>query len=296
MPLAATMRIMSPSSTARCRRPPVAARLALLAMLLGVASLATEARAGAWMRSEGELQLRLDLSLSSADERWDGERRRVDAGCTTQRQGLELQAEYGYTYYTTLFAEAGLRQRRCAGEAAAANSGLDRLRLGMRGRLDRFRNGRSWELALNLPVAAESSDPARPAGGRIGITGGLHLRRTPDPYAGGAVEGAAGIVSTGFGVDLWSGGLAQQIWGYGAWDSRQTDAGWAWSTRVDATRSFGGDADLRANDYDKLTWSVELNRSIDRETRLSLGLAHDLWGRHVERATRLKLGLSRTWR
>ena len=141
--------------------------------LLVCAGLPASVEASAWMRSEGELQLSMSLSLSTAEDRWDRDRRLVEADCTTRRRALDVQGEYGYSYYYTVFADAGLTNKECGGEPG--ESGLSDLTLGIRGRIDPFRNGRSWEIALKPPVSGDDSDTARPGNGEFGLEFGGHF-------------------------------------------------------------------------------------------------------------------------
>ena len=266
--------------------------------LLVCAGLPASAGASAWMRSEGELQLSMSLSLSTAEERWDKDRRLISADCTTHRQGVDVHGEYGYSYYYTVFADAGVSNKECSGEQRV--SGLSDLTVGVRGRIDPFRNGRSWEVSLKLPVSGDTNDPARPGNGEFGLNLGVHFRLSPDPYVNPVLVSRDAIWSWGAGLRLWTGGLAHQGWAYVGWGRDIGDSLWNVSARLDGVRSFGESGtsgrSFRSNDYDKLTATLGLRRQLTRDASVSIDLAHDLWGRKSGRQNTLRLGVSRQWR
>ena len=270
------------------------ALLACLLLVLG-ATHARPVEAGAWMRSEGSGLVRASVATSSASSRWDNDRKLSSAPCTRHRQSLGVHAEYGYSYYRTLFASAELGSRQCSDDNTV--SGVSDLTVGMRGRLDPFRNGRTWEAALKLPISGTTADPDRPGNGEFGLDLGVHFSLSPDPYD--HVRTRGGVWSWGTGVRVWSGGLAHQAWGYGGW-SRRLNEDWGFSTRLSGTLSFGGHekhADgIRRNDYDKLTANASLRRNITRSLGVSVGLSQDIQGRNTDRATRLRLSVSHSWR
>lgn len=268
--------------------------LAPLSLLL---SHAPSAEAGAWVRSEGSSLLRLSVGSSSADSEWDRKRRRVNTACDSRRHSVGVHGEYGYSYYHTVFAAAELSSKDCRGGSNV--QGLSDLTVGVRGRLDPFRNGRAWEVALKLPISGTSADRDRPGNGEFGIDAGIHIRMVPDAYDHAAQRDHKGVWSWGSGVRLWTGGLAHQAWAYGGW-SRDLNDVWGLSTRLAGTLSFGGskrDSDGRIrNDYDKLTASIGLNRSLSQTTSLSVSLSRDLLGRNTDQATGIRLSISRSWR
>lgn len=257
------------------------------------------AQAGAWMRSEGELQLGMNLSLSTANDSWDKERRLVDTGCTTHRQYADVHGEYGYSYYHTIFADAGISNKECSGQTRV--SGLSDISMGLRGRLDVFRNGRTWEVSLRLPVSGNTADPARPGNGEFGLNAGVHFRLAPDPYENPALMLQNGIWSWGTGMRLWTGGLAHNWWGYLDWRRDIGDGLWSISPRLDGVLSFGeGGApaaqNFRSNDYDKLAATIDLKREINRDYSISIAFVRNLWGKNTDRESMLRLGMSRQWR
>lgn len=270
-----------------------------LAVLALAGALPDAAWAGGWMRAEGELRLAMSLSLSTAEERWDKDRRLRDAACTKRRGAVGVQGEYGYSYYYTVFADASVSHKECAGESDA--SGLSDLSIGVRGRLDPFRNGRTWEVSLKLPVSGGTDDPDRSGNGEFGLQAGVHFRVRPDPYAVSDERRQDGGWSWGTGVRLWTGGLPPQGWGYAEWQPEAALAGWRTGARLYGLRSFGGDGAgssrrSRGNDYDRLTASLGASRKLDADRTVSVELAHDLWGRNADRESQLRLGLSRMWR
>lgn len=272
------------------------ATLPALATVLTLAYSAPST-AGAWLRAEGEWLLSTSVATSSANSSWDDNRKRSRDACTTTRQSLDVYSEYGYSYYHTLFASAGLADKQCRGEDGA--SGLSDLTVGIRGRLDPFRNGRSWEIALKLPISGNTADSERPGNGEVGIDAGVHFRLAPDPYEHQVISYRGGIWNWGAGIRAWTGGLAHQAWTYGGW-SRSLDNGWGISTQLSATLSFGGRTAYsdgsKDNDYDKLVASFGVRKSLTRDIGVSVSVSKALWGRNADQDLGLRIGISRMWR
>lgn len=268
-------------------------------LLLSSVGYASLAEAGAWLRSEGSALLTTSFNTSSSQASWDDNRKRKSEPCTTERHTLGVHGEYGYSYHHTVFASADISNKRCSDERTV--QGLSDLTVGVRGRLDPFRNGRSWELALRLPISGTSADPERPGNGEFGLDAGVHIRMLPDPYDHARLRQRQGVWSWGTGVRLWSGGLAQQGWAYGGWGRDLNDV-WSFSARLSGTMSFGGSSTgsgvdrRRRNDYDKLTASVSLQRSLTQDLGISFGLSQDLAGRNADQATSFRVSISRSWR
>lgn len=258
--------------------------------------LPVAATAGNWMRSEGETRVGVDLTLSSAGARWDRERDLVRDPCRTQRQSLGLNAEYGYSYHYTVFGSAAVDNESCTGRPG--EGGLTDLSLGLRGRLNPFRNGRSWEVSIKLPTDDRESSTRRSSAG-VGVSAGVHLRLADDPYADPLEVVRGSLWSWGAGVRLGNSNRGRQLWAYGGWERKLDDSPWRVDARLDGAlslqRADAGDPGP-LNDYDKLALALRLSHDIDLQAGWSLSLEQTLWGRNVDRSTALRVGWARRWR
>ncbi|WP_287963123.1 hypothetical protein, partial [Alcanivorax sp.] len=115
-----------------------------------LAGLPMVAHAGDWMRSAGESGLGVSLEYGTADHYWNRFRKLLKDNCTSNDWKLFLHYEYGYSYDYTLFGNTALDTRRCGNRHS---SGLGDIRLGVRGRLNPFRNGSTWELSVLVPTS-----------------------------------------------------------------------------------------------------------------------------------------------
>lgn len=111
--------------------------------------VSASADAGSSLRSEAQAYYNGNVGYTWADRYWDefGERR--DIPCRSEYHSFSHYAEYGYSYYHTLFGQLGLARSSCGDDG---ESGLSDLKLGVRGRVNRYLNDRAWELELTIPT------------------------------------------------------------------------------------------------------------------------------------------------
>lgn len=119
----------------------------------GLLLAAGAAQAGAALRSESEFFYAGTLGRTWATDYWDDDGVRQPIGCESTYDAFSNYAEYGWSYWHTLFAQLGQARARCG---AQEDNGLTDLKLGLRGRLNRYRNDRAWELELTVPTQGES--------------------------------------------------------------------------------------------------------------------------------------------
>ncbi len=268
-------------------------------LLLFVLLLPWRLQAGDWMLSEGQQTLYTSLSLSQADSYWDDRRDLQQDDCTSRDWSAGLRYEYGYSYYRTLFASTSFELNKCGDESSA---GIPDLKLGMRGRVNPFRNSHTWELALIIPVNGDREDRRKPGIGLFGVEAGLYRTYRDDPYEKPFTVITQGVWGWGVGVTLWAEGAGQELWGELNWRRRLTDA-WRFKGWLSGRYSLAGDTagadDIfsvrKSIDYDKLTIGARFTRKLSRHTSLGLSLEQALWGRNASQDTTLQLGLSRSW-
>ena len=256
-------------------------------------------QAGDWMLSEGQQSLYLSLALSEADSYWDSRRELQQDHCTSRDWRTTLHYEYGYSYYRTLFASTAFERNQCGSDSAV---GVPELKLGMRGRVDPFRNGYTWELALVVPLNGDRVDRRRPGIGLYGIEAGLYRSYRDDPYTKPFTEITSGIWGWELAATWWAQGAGQELRGELNW-RRQLGHNWHLKAWLGGSLSFNSDGAVSGDlfssrkriDYDRLAFGVRVSRQLSRHTRLGLALEQALWGRNTSRDSTLKLEFSRSW-
>ncbi len=249
------------------------------------------------MLSEGEQGLYAGLSLSRADSYWDDQRVLQEEGCNSRHWSLQLHYEYGYSYYRTLFVSTSFEKDRCGDESS---TGIPDLKLGLRGRVNPFRNGYTWELAMILPINGDTRDRRAPGSGLFGLEAGLYRTYRDDPYVKPFTVLTRGIWGWGLSTTIWSGGGGAELQGELNWRKRLNRL-WrfkAWlSGHYALTGTHAGDhfSSRKSSDYDELSLGSRLSRHLARNTRVGFVLEQALWGRSTSRDTTLRLEFSRSW-
>ncbi len=267
----------------------------LVSMLVAALTL-PPAAAAPWMRSEGEAAWDATLTVVSGDHYWDrqGDYRPLD--CRSRNLYLSQGLEYGYSYYHTLFARADLASKRCGRDAA---SGLGDVELGIRGRLDLYRNGRTWELSVTLPTGYSRTAPSRLGYGRIGLEAGIYglfKGSEADPVRSWDWE-------AGTSLRWWQGPPAEQWLGYLRWARRVKPLG-KFTLGLDAELSFWNGTDeptrfvnqSRQAEYDKLTARAAFSRALGEEWGWRVALGDVLWGRNASDDLSISFGIHRIWK
>ncbi len=239
------------------------------------------------------------LSLSQADSYWDDQRDLQQDDCSRRDWSATLHYEYGYSYYRTLFAATSLELDKCGTESS---TGIPDLKLGMRGRVNPFRNGYTWELAMIIPINGDREDRRKPGIGLFGVEAGLFRSYRDDPYDKPFTVINKGIWGWGLGATLWAERAGNELWGELNW-RRRLSSQWRFKTWLSGHYSIsGGDAgadDLfnsrKTIDYDKLSVGARFSRKLTRNTRLGLALEQAVWGRSTGQDTTLRLEFSRFW-
>jgi hypothetical protein len=250
--------------------------------------------AGTWMRSEGEGYYSADLSYETASYHWNNNRVRVPMTCDAKNWALGQTYEYGWDYYHTLFGKVDLRDRECGGTSV---SGVGDVELGMRGRLNIFRNGRTWEMAAIIPTGYSTTGSSRLGNGLYGFRVGAYGRFTDKDEGEYA---AKPVLELGGDVIIWEGSAPEhlhlyakgtlpvftQFWVYagGSGDLTLSNRSQVYDTSSDTYRSYG---------YDKVSARLGVTTKLGRTWGLSLEARSVLWGRNVSDSNTISLFLKR---
>jgi hypothetical protein len=271
-------------------------RLPRLVCLLLLLSVWGSASAGSWMRSEGESYYTGSLRYGTGDRYWDSRFKLRDRDCTASNWASEHSYEYGWSYYRTVFVDGELLDRRCGD---AHETGFGDLALGVRGRLDPFRNGRTWQVALILPTGYSASSDSSLGHGRLALDLGLAWEINRVPYQ----PSPRTQWQIGAALRLIEGPPSEQLRGY-------VKMSHALTPRLGLTAALNGDASLRTGEdrrsfefvnqrdgvgeYDKLWSTLALSRPLGQWSVYG-GVTQVLWGRNVAHETGVVIRFSRRW-
>lgn len=251
----------------------------------------SRSEAGPHLRSEGEALFALRYEYSSANQYWDrhGTLRSLD--CRARNQKLTGHYEYGYSYYRTLIVGAGVENASCGGDS---DTEIDHLILGVRGRINPYRNDRAWELRAHIPMSGGSGITNDEFGLEAGMAGRDSFFRDTDE------ELYLGSIEYGASLRLWTGGESAQLLGYVQGDYLLAPS-WALLVRFDAyypLEGVGGEVATSENEtgYKLLKGTFGLNYEFERKRWLSFGVFQDLWGENTNRRSGVFTGVTYVWR
>lgn len=253
------------------------------------------------MQSEGDSVGSTGAIYSVADSFWkrDGELVKYS---TKQQQGIYyLYYEYGYSYYYTLFTSTAWIY---SDRGTTTESGVDDVRLGIRGRLNPFRNGRTWQITAILPVRRWEIAGYRPGEGKYGMDAGVFYRSLPDLYENPFTEYPHSIWGGGLGATYRSGGVGGELWGYGKWEKQIFSPSWNIEIKLSGLSSFtggeSGGVDIYGpNDsyhYDWAASEISFRYRLSMTSSINLSYKQDLWGRNVNKSENIQIGISTTWK
>lgn len=256
--------------------------------------------ASPWMRTGGESFLYVSATNTQSTSFWDKDRNLVPS-CHANDRSTYLHYEYGHSYYNTLFAATSIEYNSCGDKLSR---GIPDLEVGIRRRLNLFRNGRTWELSAIVPVQGDANDPTTPGTGELGVRAGLYFLFLPDPYENPYERLKGSKWSLDLRATYWTGDAAQEIEGRVGWKHQIFDTRWRFKANIKGLHSFGGreDADFdpenrfRSIDEDKISIRFILSAPLTEHFSVSLGLGQDIWGRNTSKNTDLRLSISRHWK
>ncbi len=254
---------------------------ACLALLL---TLPASAFASNWMRSEDELYFKAGFDYDTTSERWDQDGELTDMSCTASNLAHNQSYEYGLSYYRTVFGTFEYMDRRCGD---VTDSGLGNLSFGMRGRLNLYRNGRTWETALIMP-----SDHSGLYGLRLGAFGSfgdIHTIRNE----------AATNFELGANLYLWEGTAPEQLASYIKFNIAPSDERRFFTALegdyalVDRDKVYDATINQVENyGYDRLNLRIGYSQKVSLNWRMSIEATSVLMGRNVSKTNGVSLSFS----
>ena len=278
----------------------------IMAMLVIVVGLSTinvgTSSASAYMLSEGMHRYTTGLQYSTADEWFNQQRDRVPQACRSEDFNWHHQYTYGYSYYFNFFAAAALGNYSCGVHAKVA--GLGDVKLGIRGRLDQNRNGRTWELAALIPTGYNGQKINRLGYGQFGLWGGVAWSSQNTGWE----EKKPSYWEVGTGITWWTGSPSSQSKTYGKYSWRLDEDG---NNRIVlkgvlklslrdgggvVTPTAGGFQFLRySGDYDVFTISAKYAHRLTRHWSIAPKIGAAVWGRNTSASYFVDLSISRQW-
>lgn len=261
------------------------------------------ASAGSHMRSGGESFASLGLNMDMGDRIFDKSGDVISSSCSP---GLSFSAygEYGWSYYTTMFASGTLRHQNCAsGEKWGVESG----KIGVARRLDPLRNTWVWEAALLLPSHRIGNQGS--SHDALGVTAGLHYHPRANPYdLSNEINPLQPKWDFGADIKSWFDGSPQEGSAYArytlplrATDWNQGIGGWAATVGLEYSQSLGGTRSTTPNAVDsqdafrRLDASLFLQHTIGKFEKLSLGLQTSLAGKNTDDTSAIRVSYEKTF-
>jgi hypothetical protein len=257
--------------------------------------------ATAYMLSEGEHRYTTGLQYASATQFFNQLRNRVPQGCTSKDYTWHNSYTYGYSYYYNVFGSVSWINRNCA--AAAGSTGIGDVRVGVRGRLDKFRNGRTWELALTIPTGYNNQKVNRLGFGRIGLWGGVAWSTQNTGWE----QKMPSYWEVGTGIQLWLGSPATQSRSFVKYSWRLDKHG---THRLSLTGrlnlsfrdgtptfpvAFAGFPRF-AGDFDSGVISAKYSRKLTDKWSIAPAFGLTVWGRNTSASWHADLSITRQWK
>jgi len=256
-------------------------------------------RASAFMLSEGQHMYTTGFTYSTANEWFDQNRNRVAQGCTSSDYSWNHSYTYGYSYYNNFFANTSLVHQSCG---AGKVTGLGDAQLGVRGRLDNTRNGRTWEIALNIPTGYDNQKINRLGYGRFGVWAGLAWSTQNTGWE----EKMPSYWEFGTGMNYWFGAPSSQSRSYVKWSWRLDENGdnrivlqgtlklSLRDGRAEFPVAFAG-FPRYSGDYDAGVLAAKYSRRLTEQWTVSVGAGNTVWGRKTSASWYGNLSFTYRW-
>lgn len=266
--------------------------LELMLCLMSVCILAAPSisEAGGWLRSEGEHRYGAHLQGSTSDKSWDRDGNDEISSCTSKSRSLTHEYEYGYSYYRTFFGKLSMANSKCGSDKV---DGFSDLYLGVRGRLDIYKNGNAWEAILIIPTGYDSDRSNRLGYGEVGLDLGLYgTRKLSEKMS----------LNYGGSLRLWSGAPADQL-RMKASASYRYNEDWSYSAGLDGNFSLNNSDSAPFNsitgdfesEFDVIRADIGLRRKLSRRLSMGAGLFKTLWGRDTSQRQGVFVNLGYVW-
>ncbi|MDX8376525.1 MAG: hypothetical protein R8L53_00710 [Mariprofundales bacterium] len=268
--------------------------LSSLLFLLLISS--TTSIASAFVMSEGDNKWVTGLAHSTSTSYWNRSGTLLPTGCRSNNIYFYNGYEYGYSYYHTLFADTTYASQQCGGQGA---SGLTDIRLGIRGRINPFLNGRAWQVAIIIPTGYSRTSLSRIGYGRFGLEAGV-------AWSNKTGQGAKPPIYTwevGAKLRLWHGPPADQVLTYikGEYAINKFNSVVA---GIHQTSSFfNGQQEatvfvnqVRLSEYEKTALRLAYKHTINHQWQITLSETISLRGRNAGKGLTTGLTLVYKWR
>ncbi len=250
--------------------------------------------ASPWMRSEAEGYYWAGLNYSTGEQRWDNSSDLKDTDCRNSDWYMHHKVEYGYSYYYTLIAGLSASSANCGDDSLTE---MGDLTLGIRGRLDKYSNGKSWEITTIIPTGYDRNNSSRPGNGRFAIEGGVAWL-----FRKGEASTSLWSWQGGASIRLWQGPPADQFLSYLSVHRRIATVGRV-GVRINGDFSFRNESPekikfenrTRLTDFDKLKVAVSWSNHINRRWSYQTSIGHVLWGRNVTNSLIVGVNISHNW-
>lgn len=259
--------------------------IAIILFMLASASIA-----GGWLRSEGEHRYSAYFQNSSADRSWDRDGNEVNSSCTSKDSSITHEYEYGYSYYRTFFGKVSMANSECGSDKS---SGFGDINLGVRGRLDLYKNGQAWEAILIIPSGYDNTRSNRLGYGELGLELGL--------YGSNRIKESTKLIY-GASLRFWAGAPADQFRAKVSL-SHKYNADWSFDAELSGNFSLNnGESSLTPSidgdfesEFDVIRGEISAHRKLGKRLSLGAGLFKNLWGRNTSQRQGAFISLGYVW-
>jgi hypothetical protein len=226
------------------------------------------------------------------------------SGSCSPGQSVNAYGEYGWSYYTTVFASGALRHQTCA---SGEKWGVEGGQIGLSRRIDPLRNTWVWEAALLMP--SQRFDNRSSSHNSVGLSAGVHYHPRANPYdLTLAIDPLHPAWDFGADIKTWFDGSPQEGSVYmqyslplQATDWNQGIGGWSASMGLQYSQSLGNTRATTPNAVDsqdafrRLDASFALRHAIGRHERLGIGLQTTLAGKNTDDTSAIKISYEKTF-
>lgn len=278
----------------------------LLAILI-LASLPVASSQAGWMRTEGEVAVSSGLGYKDNANFFDRQGTSMRNTCGSG-YNVPLFAEYGLSYYNTIYAATSFDSFNCAN---SSQQGFNDVETGIRGRTD-YIPDHNWEVAAIFPQHLSPNGAAlQPK--KFGLKAGLYSSSRLDPYQNflSDQEASKSTLSYGAGLRYWIGDVPGEVWGFVSYGRTLSNAdwskeigGWFFTARLDAKNALGktytsapgnGLVDLH-DTYRLLSGQLALVRSLTLTDSVNFTLDRGIAGQNTSYVSGVFVTYSKLWR
>ncbi|MHB1084360.1 MAG: hypothetical protein ACYCZA_05925 [Thiobacillus sp.] len=259
--------------------------------------------AGSHMRSGGDTFGSLGLSMDLGDRIFDKSGNTFSGNCSPG-QSLNAYGEYGWSYYTTVFASGSLRHQTCT---SGEKWGLESGQIGLARRIDPLRNTWVWEAALLLPSQRFGTQSS--SHNSMGVTAGVHYHPRANPYdLTNPINPLQPNWDFGADIKSWFDGSPQEGSVYAKYTLplQKTNwnlgiGGWSATAGLQYSQSLGGTQATTPNAVDsqdafrRLDVSLSLRHALALHEALSIGLQTSLSGINTDDSSSIKISYEKTF-